>query len=141
VVGQNRVHTKTCFLSEAQTHANNHQTIKRVFLCLVTIMGRRAIYSGIRPTQNFKIIDEHDGFEVWVGTKMINEWINVKFVSKTVKKKANYWIGYNTKEKRFANGRDLSVMIEHQPKLATYLEQFISSFPISQQQSSESHHV
>ena len=99
-------------------------------------MGRPKMRIGNRPSDpKWKLISELEGngvfWEVfWFGGEG-SSWANFKIISKSrIKGGANYGLGFNLEERRFARGKALEAFQSRRPELFAQLEKVIDDqFP------------
>lgn len=91
------------------------------------IMGRW-VYDGGYSEVGVAYADDVE----WVVYERMNksaDWVDVRVIARhKAPNKASYWLGWNSKEARLANGKDAWTMAQHRPGLVTAVSDLMTAY-------------
>lgn len=87
-------------------------------------------WAGVEPKYHEGIIAQHpDGWALYLVKRGKGDWYSVKLVAtKPQAHKGNYWLGYNTKEQRFARSPASELLRENRPEMAAWVGQTVEQY-------------
>jgi len=79
------------------------------------------IVKGNPPNVGYVLAENSE----WVLYEVVSkgdDWLNLKLVSKQPRQKANFWLAWSSKEKRFARTATARLLVEHYPEVEKWVQ-------------------
>ena len=72
-----------------------------------------------------KLILEQNDWKLFDRKKSKNGWVSLKLTPMKNLRKRNFWLGWNTEEKRFSRNNDNRILAEYYPSIYSQVQSFL----------------